>query len=127
MVGLGYRLLPSRYKQVKCIWKRVCRRVVRNGYTWYRGKILWTYEVPMRIRVFAPSDDLPKFVSKLRIVSTASDLRIFSWNAGNGLVYDDWILWNDQSGYDVFLIQEKGWIFSNQWQIHNWTCIYTAH
>ena len=49
----------------------------------------------MRFRVFAPNDDLPKIISKARIVSIASDFRIFLWNAGNGLVYDEWIFWSD--------------------------------
>ena len=114
MVGLGHRLPPSRCKQAKCTWKRVCRRAVRDGHTQYRGKVLWAYEVPICFRVFVPNDDPPKFISKPRIVSTASDPRIFSWNAGNGLVYDEQILRNDQSGYDILLIQEIGWIFSNQ-------------
>ena len=115
MAGLGHRLPPSRCKQVKRTWKRACRRAVRDGHTQYRGRTLWAHEVPMRFRVFAPSDDPPKPVSNpLRTISTANDLRVFSWNAGNGLVYDEWILWSDQSGYDILLIQETGWTFSNQ-------------
>ena len=127
MAGLGHRLPPSRCKQVKRTWKRACRRAVRDGHTQYRGKTLWAYEIPMRFRIFAPSDEPPKPVSKPRTVSTASDLGVFSWNAGNGLICDEWILWRDQSGYDTLLIQEIGWIFSNQWQTHNWMCIHTAH
>ena len=84
MVGSGHSLSPSRCKLVKRTWTRACRRAVRDGHTLYRGRTLWAHEVPMRFRVFAPSEDPPRLVvASSRNLRTAEELRVFCWNAGN--------------------------------------------
>ena len=49
----------------------------------------------MCFRIFDPNDDLSKIIFIARIVSITFDFRISLWNAGSGLVYDEWIFWND--------------------------------
>ena len=50
----------------------------------------------------------------LQVIRTTDTLNIFCWNASNGLLLDEWVTWLTQISYDVVILQETGWRFSNQ-------------
>ena len=128
MVGSGHSLSPSRYKLIKRVGNERADGLSGIDIPNAVIKPCGLMKLILRFRVFTPSEDPPRSVAASSSnFRTAEELRVFSWNAGNGLVYNEWILWNDRCGYDFLFIQEPGCIFSNQWQTTNRTCIHIAH
>ena len=58
-----------------------------------------------------------KVKSSIPPTKTTDSLNVFCWNASNGLLLDEWVTWLSQTSYDMAILQETGWRFSNQWYL----------
>ena len=109
--GYGQIVDPSRCKRIKRSFKRACKRAFHTGCTQYRGRDFWYSGIPFRIRqqltkdLKAPS---PKTIPEHQQTSCTDTLKVFCWNASNGLQFDEWVDWSTQSPYDIILLQETG-------------------
>ena len=66
-----------------------------------------------------------KVESPTSMTRTSDSLNIFCWNASNGLLLDEWVTWLTQTSYDVAVLQETGWRFSNQWVSGDWYMLHS--
>ena len=126
--GYGLIVDPSRCKRIKRSFHRACKRAYKYGCTQYRGKDFWYSNIPFQIRQqLTHESNIPatKVGSSTSMTRTTDSLNIFCWNASNGLLLDEWVTWLTQTSYDVAILQEIGWRFSNQWVSRDWYMLHS--
>ena len=126
----GYGLIedPSRCKRIKRNFYRACRRAYNLGCTQYRGKDFWYSNIPFRIRQQLSQEirtPAKKILPPHQQTRSAESLNVFCWNASNGLLLDEWVPWLTQTSYDVAILQETGWRFTNQWVSGDWYMLHS--
>ena len=119
-------------------WRRALARAIREGHSWYRGRIL----TASHARAILHSDVVPASVPKRRRHTCATtSLRVrpgeqaragrltyFNWNAG-GLATPTWdslMEYMCLRQIDIATIQETRWSFDGEWTASGYHCIHSA-
>ena len=94
--------------------KRAYKRAQKEGFAWYKGRILLPTVVQPSKTPGVPTSEM--FSQRMK---KSPRISILSWNIGgmSTAKYDQVINWLHQSSVDVALLQETHW-----YQTDEWTC-----
>ena len=108
-------------------YARACQRAFRDGATTYRGRPLYRNQVPPTML-----QAIPRRVSERRSharpeYASSARLKIFCWNC-SGLTHcqDQLFHWLTVNSYDIVILQETLWKFTNTWATSNYVFIHSG-
>ena len=106
---------------------RACARAMRDGVTTYRGRPLYISEVPQQASTLVHAHSATRRFKPRVTPAQGGRLKIFSWNcAGLGQVHDELLHWVTVRGYDIVILQETLWKFSNTWVNENYVFVHSG-
>ena len=124
MYGYGHVQRPSRVRRIKRSFYRACRRAIASTSTSYHGRTLWEVPARLRSKIIQAQNPTPGASAK-RLQTERPVLKILSWNASRGLVYQEWICWCNSRPEDVIMAQETGWSMTDNGRQNQWLCIHS--
>ena len=132
----GHQHGPVGHSNVcKRAYKRACKRALQNGFTWYRGKCLDAHAFPKTLReqymqtCTPASDQTHSLPSMDHMHAPMKRLKYFEWNA-SGLSrdkLDELKVWLHHNSFDVAIICETRWSYTNEWTDAAWSYIHTGN
>ena len=106
---------------------RACARAMRDGVTTYRGRPLYISEVPQQASTLVHAHSAARRFKPRVTSAQGGRLKIFSWNcAGLGQVHDELLHWMTVRGYDIVILQETLWKFSNTWVNEHYVFVHSG-
>ena len=106
---------------------RACARAIRDGVTTYQGRSLYSSDVPQDVLTLTHTPHAHKTHQPRARTDPGGRIKIFSWNcAGLGQVHDELLHWVTVRGYDIVILQETLWKFSNTWVNENYVFIHSG-
>lgn len=92
----------------------------------FRVRTLWEAEVPTRLKSKILQSRIPTSGAPvLRLKTARPILKLLSWNATRGLIYQEWLCWCNTRPEDVIIVQEIDWSMTGQWQTDQWLCVHS--
>ena len=106
---------------------RACTRAIRDGVTTYQGRSLYSSDVPQDVLTLTHTPHAHKTHQLRARTDPGGRIKIFSWNcAGLGQVHDELLHWVTARGYDIVILQETLWKFSNTWVNENYVFVHSG-
>ena len=120
--GLSLRREPG-----KQAYSRACQRAIRDGVTTYRGRPFSRSQVPRNMQQAASLGWLqarppvrPRHVDGARV-------KLFCWNcSGLSHCHDELLHWLTMNSYDIVMLQETLWKFTNTWVNSHYVFIHSG-
>ena len=124
------RSLPQAPQRVKRAWLRAQCQACLQGHAWYRGRVVWSTDVPHHAAVTQPSRRPKRNCPGATPRGATARLKIMTLNVGHMSAF----LWSELKAYlgssscdhDVICLQELHWSQTCQFCVGGWSAVVSA-
>ena len=127
--GMG-RSLTQASRGGKRAWIKAQRQACQQGHAWYRGRVVWSTDIPHHAAIAQPSRRPRRIRPGATPRGATARLKIMTLNVGHMSAF----LWSELKAYlgsstcdyDVVCLQELHWSQTCQFSVGGWSAVVSA-